>query len=147
MKSLHHVYKNNNLPVLRVFAPFLGNNKMAYNTAIIIENLNVEYDYWYLKDMGDWRTSKELKDVVIEIGTTLSANCSGGHIHTLDSMKFKVAAPDPDNFTPFEDLTEAQCVNFVKATEKYWSVMSILTGRVYDSMQAATQGLCALPWE
>ena len=122
---------------------------MAYNTAIQIDTLEVVYssDYLDYPEIRGWRTSDQLKDVVIEIGTTLSANWDGSHIHTLDSQKFLVAAPDPDNFTPFKDLTEAQCIGFVKATKEYWSVMSILTGRVYDSMQAATQGLCALPWE
>ena len=122
---------------------------MAYNTAIQIDTLRVVYDSDYLSypEVRGWRTGKELKDVVIEVGTTLSANWDGTHIHTLKPQKFLVAPPDPDNFTPFEDLTEQQCVNFVKATPKYWSRMSILTGHVYDSMQAATQGLCALPWE
>tara|TARA_R100001163_G_C5051584_1_gene188378 strand:+ start:1259 stop:1627 length:369 start_codon:yes stop_codon:yes gene_type:complete len=122
---------------------------MAYNTLVQIDTLEVIFnsDKTSYPEIRGWRTGKELKDVVIEIGTTLSANWDGTHIYTLDSQKFQVASPDPDNFTPFEDLTESQCVNFVKATPRYWSVMSILTGYVYDSMQAATQGLCALPWE
>ena len=122
---------------------------MAYNTAIQIDTLEVVYSSDYLKypEIRGWRTSDQLKDVVIEVGTTLSANWDGSHIHTLDSQNFQVAAPDPDNFTPFKDLTEAQCIGFVKATEEYWTCMSILTGRVQTSMQAATQGLCALPWE
>jgi hypothetical protein len=122
---------------------------MAYNTSVQIDTLEVIFvsNRTSYPEVRGWRTGTELKDVVIEIGTTLSANWDGMHIHTLKPQKFQVAPPDPDNFTPFEDLTEPQCVNFVKATPKYWSRMSILTGRVYDSMQAATQGLCALPWE
>ena len=122
---------------------------MAYNTAVQIETLEVVFDSNYLSypKIRGWRTGKELKDIVIKIGSTLSANWDGSHIHVLDGQKFEVAAPDPDNFTSFEDLTESQCVGFVKATPEYWTYMSILTGRVYNSMQAATQGLCALPWE
>jgi|TARA_R110002012_G_C11266448_1_gene568826 hypothetical protein len=121
---------------------------MAYNTAIIIDNLEVEYNYDYLGDMGDWRTSKELKDVVVGAGVTLSANWNGKHIHTMDSEILDIAAPNPDNYTPFKDLTKEQCHEFIKSDIRYWSLMSVLTGQVYSSMQTTTGvGLCALPWE
>ena len=121
---------------------------MAYNTAIIIDNLEVEYKYYYLEDMGDWRTSKQLKDVVIGAGVTLSANWNGKHAHTMDAEILDISAPNPDDYTPFKDLTEEQCKEFIKSDIRYWSLMSVLTGQVYSSMQTTTGiGLCALPWE
>jgi len=145
-----HVSKNFLARAACLYIRGVGINiKMAYNTYLQIDSLEVVYDSDYLSypEIQGWRTNKELKDVVIVIGTTLSANWNGTHTHKLDLQKFYIGPPDPDNYTPFEDLTEQQCKKFVTSTERYWSVMSILTGRVNDSMHAATQGLCALPWE
>tara|TARA_R100001082_G_scaffold90_2_gene39 strand:- start:868 stop:1233 length:366 start_codon:yes stop_codon:yes gene_type:complete len=121
---------------------------MGYNTAVIIDDLEVEYKYYYSQYMGGWRTSGELDDVVVGAGVTLSANWNGKHAHTMDVSIMDIAAPDPDNYTPFKDLTEEQCDEFIKSDIRYWSLMSVLTGQVYSSMQTTTGvGLCALPWE
>ena len=46
---------------------------MAYNTSVKLIDLEVQYKYYYDKDMGEWRTSGELDNVVIGVGCTLSA--------------------------------------------------------------------------
>ena len=120
---------------------------MAYNTSVKLIDLEVQYKYYYDKDMGEWRTSGELDDVVIAVGCTLSANWNGSHIHTMNAMMIDINPPSPAGFKPLSALTEDDCQQFLFATERYWSLMSVVTGQVYESRQAPTQGLCALPWE
>ena len=120
---------------------------MAYRTSVTFKDLEVQYKYYYDKDMGEWRTSGELDDVVIAIGCTLNANWNGAHVHTFENQMIEIAPPSPKGFTPLSALTEDDCKQFLFATDRYWSLMSVLTGQVYESRQAPTQGRCALPWE
>ena len=120
---------------------------MAYNTSTKITDLEVQFKYYYDKDMGEWRTSGELDDVVIAVGCALSANWNGSYIHTMGAQLIDVNPPSPAGFTPLSALTEDDCQQFLFATERYWSLMSVVTGQVYESRQTPTVGLCALPWE
>ena len=63
---------------------------MAYNTSLKIIDLEVQFKYYYDKDMGEWRTIGELDDVVIAVGCTLSANLNGSHIHTMNAMMIDI---------------------------------------------------------
>ena len=123
------------------------NMLMAYNTAVRIDDLKVQFKYVYDESMGEWRTSGELDDVVIAIDCALSANWNGAHIQTMGAQQIDIAPPSPAGFTPLSDLTKDDCQDFLFATDRYWSLMSVLTGQVYESRQTPTVGLCAVPWE
>jgi len=106
---------------------------MAATTSLFIDRLEVQY------------SMDGLTDVVITVSATLSGNVSGN----TDSFGsgFNIAAPDPSSFVAFEDLTESDVANFVKATSGYTSKVQWLTGEIYKNSQPATEGELPLPWE
>jgi len=106
---------------------------MAATTALAIDRLEVQY------------SMDGLKDVVITVSATLSGDVSGN----TDSFTsgFNIASPDPSSFIEFEDLTESDVANFVKATDGYTSKVQWLTGELYKKSQPATEGMLPLPWD
>ena len=108
---------------------------MGYSTECIIESLEVEY------------SSGGLEDVIISVKGVLSGNYNGSHIHETGPLEFKVPAPDPSSYIAFASLKQSDVINFIKDTEWYKTCTRVLTANIYESMQTATQGVCALPWE
>ena len=120
---------------------------MAYNTSVHIYDLEVQFKYFYNKDMGEWRTSGELDNVVLGINCTLSANWNGTFGDSLNNITIEIPPPSPAGFVPLSGLTEDDCKQFLFATNRYWSLMSYLTGSIENTRQTPTIGLCAVPWE
>jgi len=106
---------------------------MAATTTLTIDRLEVQY------------SMDGLKDVVIQVGATLSGNDTGT-TYSFNNV-FDIAAPDPASFVDFEDLTEEDCANFVISTEKYNTGMQYLTGVIEEKKQPPTKGELPLPWE
>jgi len=106
---------------------------MATVTTLTIDKLLVQYSL------------SGLDDVVIDVSATLSGN-DAGTTSTLTNG-FAIAAPDPSSFVPFEDLTEEDVENFVKATDRYTTLIQYLTKLIYEKQQPPTAGQLPLPWE
>ena len=106
---------------------------MAVTTTLTIDRLEVQY------------SMDGLKDVVIQVGATLSGNDTGT-TYSFNNV-FDIAGPDPASFVDFEDLTEEDCANFVISTEKYTTGMQYLTAVIEEKKQPPTKGELPLPWE
>ena len=106
---------------------------MATVTTLTIDKLLVQYSL------------SGLDDVVIDVSATLSGNDGGVTAEVTNG--FGIAAPDPASFVPFEDLTEEDCENFVKATPRYTTTFQYITALIYDKRQPPTAGPMPLPWE
>jgi hypothetical protein len=108
---------------------------MGYNTECIIKKMEVEY------------SSGGLTNVIKTVEAALSGNYNGQHIQKTGTFTFKVPTPNPSSFIQYNSLSASDVVNFIKDTEQYKTWTSVLTSNIYKSMQTATQGICALPWE
>ena len=105
---------------------------MAVKTELIINSLIVQYSL------------DGLDNVVIQVGTTLSGHDSG--IATDFENTFTISAPVSSSFTPFADLTEADVANFVKATERYTTLITSLTAEIEELKIPPTTGTLHFPW-
>ena len=105
---------------------------MAATTTLTIRDLEVQFSL------------SGLDDVVIKVGATLSGNDAGTGAHL--NRRFIIDAPDPSSFIAFADLTESNVANFVKATDKYTSMLQNLTSIIEKQKQAPTTGMEPLPW-
>ena len=108
---------------------------MGYNTECIVEKLEVEY------------SSGGLTNVIKTVEAALSGNYNGQHINVTATFSFTVPSPNPSSYIEFDNLKKSDVVNFIKDTEWYKTCTRVLTANIYESMQTATQGVCALPWE
>ena len=108
---------------------------MGYNTECIVKRLEVEY------------SSGGLTNVIKTVEAALSGNYNGQHIDVTADFSFTVPAPNPSSYIEYDNLTKSDVVNFIKDTEQYKTFTSKLTSNIYESMQTATQGVCALPWD
>ena len=118
-------------------APFIKsslrlNIHMAATTTLTINDLEVQFSL------------SGLSDVVIRVGSTLSGNDAGTTDHL--NRRFIVATPTLSSFIPFDDLTESDVANFVKATDSYTTALQILTATIEKQKQAPTTGMEPLPW-
>lgn len=114
----------------------------------------LEYNIWINRLTVEYSLSGEA-DVVTSIMASMSGYDTSsvgqfrgtrGHVFILDE-EYPLAAPVLSSFTAFQDLTEAECVNFVKSSERYPELFAELEDRVQAIQPSTTQGLCALPWE
>ena len=114
----------------------------------------LEYNIWINRLAVEYSLSGEA-DVVTSIMASMSGYDTSsvgqfrgtrGHVFILDE-EYPLAAPVLSSFTAFQDLTEAECVNFVKSSERYPELFAELEDRVQAIQPSTTQGLCALPWE
>ena len=114
----------------------------------------LEYNVWINRLTVEYSLSGEA-DVVTSIMASMSGYDTSsvgqfrgtrGHVFILDE-EYPLAAPVLSSFTAFQDLTEAECVNFVKSSERYPELFAELEDRVQAIQPSTTQGLCALPWE
>ena len=107
---------------------------MAATTSLAIDRLEVQY------------SMDGLTDVVIQVGGTLSGADGPDTAYSFGTI-FNIAGPDPSSFIAFEDLTESDVANFVKATDGYTSKVQYLTSEIYKKSQPATEGELPLPWD
>ena len=114
----------------------------------------LEYNIWINRLTVEYSLSGET-DVVTSIMASMSGydtasagQFSGtrGHVFILDE-EYPLGPPVLSSFTAFQDLTEAECVNFVKSSERYPGLFAELKERVQEIQPSTTQGLCALPWD
>jgi len=108
---------------------------MGYNIECIVEKLEVEY------------SSGGLTNVIKTVEAALSGNYNGQYIERTAPFGFKVPAPNASSYIEFASLKQSDVVNFIKDTEWYKTCTRVLTANIYENMQTATQGICALPWE
>ena len=106
---------------------------MAATTTLTINDLEVQFSL------------SGLDNVVIRVGATLSGNDAGTTAHL--NRRFFLSGPDPSSFIAFADLTESNVTDFVKATNKYTTILHKLTSIIYKKQQAPTTGIEPLPWE
>ena len=114
----------------------------------------LEYNIWINRLTAEYSLSGEA-DVVTSIMASMSGydtSSAGqfqgtrGHVFILDE-EYPLAAPVLSSFTAFQDLTEAECVNFVKSSERYPGLFAELKERVQEIQPSTTHGLCTLPWD
>ena len=114
----------------------------------------LEYNIWINRLTVDYSLSGEA-DVITSIMASMSGYDTSsvgqfrgtrGHVFSLDE-EYPIGPPVLSSFTAFKDLTEAECVNFVKSSWLYQSRFSELSSRVAEIQPSTTHGLCALPWE
>jgi len=114
----------------------------------------LEYNIWINRLTVDYSLSGKA-DVITSIMASMSGydtSSAGqfrgtrGHVFFLDE-EYPIGPPVLSSFTAFKDLTEAECVNFVKSSWLYQSRFSELSSRVQEIQPSTTHGLCALPWE
>jgi len=114
----------------------------------------LEYNIWINRLTVEYSLSGEA-DVVTSIMASMSGYDTSsvgqfrgtrGHVFILDE-EYPIAAPVLSSFTAFQDLTEAECVNFVKSSERYPELFAELEDRVQAIQPSTTHGLCALPWD
>ena len=108
---------------------------MGYNTECVVKKLEVEY------------SSGGLTNVIKTVEAALSGNYNGQHINVTADFSFTVPSPNPSSYIEFDNLKKSDVFNFIKDTEWYKTCTRVLTANIYESMQTATQGVCALPWE
>ena len=105
---------------------------MALVTTLTIRQLEVQY------------ILDGLVNVIISVQANLSGNNSG---YTSGwTQGFTLGAPVSSSFIPFDSLTEADVINFVKATDLYDTTLAMVTNDINKEMQTPTQGICAFPW-
>ncbi len=63
-----------------------------------------------------------------------------------DPCNLNLAAPDPSDFTAYDQLTKAKVLKFMKASDGYTSRIWALTSAVEATTAPATEGLSAIPW-
>ena len=112
---------------------------MALETKIWINELNVQHSL------------SGLDNVITTIGASMSGrettNPNKRNFVSIEDEEFSLGPPDSSSFTAFASLTEKDCINFVKSSDRYSSIYKELTARVQELQPSSTQGLCALPWE
>jgi len=112
---------------------------MALETKIWITRLTIE------------NSLSGLTDVITTIGASMSGrettNTNKRNFVSIEDEEFSLGSPDSSSFTAFASLTEKDCINFVKSSDRYSSIYKELTSRVQELQPSNTQGLCALPWE
>ena len=114
----------------------------------------LEYNIWINRLTVDYSLSGEA-DVITSIMASMSGYDTSsvgqfrgtrGHVFFLDE-EYPIGPPVLSSFTAFKDLTEAECIDFVKSSWLYQSRFSELSSRVQEIQPSSTQGLCALPWD
>ena len=114
----------------------------------------LEYNIWINRLTVEYSLSGEA-DVVTSIMASMSGYDTSsvdqfrgtrGHVFILDE-EYPLGAPVLSSFTAFQDLTEVECVNFVKSSERYPELFAELKERVQAIQPSTTHGLCALPWD
>ena len=114
----------------------------------------LEYNIWINRLTVEYSLSGEA-DVVTSIMASMSGYDTSsvgqfrgtrGHVF-IEDEEYPLGAPVLSSFTAFQDLTEAECVNFVKSSERYPQLFAELKERVAEIQPSTTHGLCALPWE
>jgi len=114
----------------------------------------LEYNIWINRLTVEYSLSGEA-DVVTSIMASMSGYDTSsvgqfrgtrGHVFIIDE-EYPLEAPVLSSFTAFQDLTEAECVNFVKSSERYPELFAELKERVQAIQPSTTHGLCALPWD
>tara|TARA_R100000664_G_scaffold17968_1_gene26959 strand:- start:63 stop:413 length:351 start_codon:yes stop_codon:yes gene_type:complete len=116
---------------------------MAFEYSIWVKQIKVEYN----------------KDGLENVVTSIMASMSGydtdsigkfrgrrGHVF-IEDEEYEIAAPNPASFKAFNTLTEADCITFIKGTQRYAEQFEELEDRVKELQPSTTQGLCALPWD
>ena len=114
----------------------------------------LEYNIWINRLTVQYSLSGKA-DVVTSIMASMSGYDTSsvgqfrgtrGHVFLLDE-EYPIGPPVLSSYTAFQDLTEAECVDFVKSSWLYQSRFSELSSRVQEIQPSSTQGLCALPWD
>ena len=114
----------------------------------------LEYNIWINRLTVDYSLSGEA-DLITSIMASMSGYDTSsvgqfrgtrGHVFFLDE-EYPIGPPVLSSFTAFKDLTEAECIDFVKSSWLYQSRFSELSSRVQEIQPSSTQGLCALPWD
>ena len=112
---------------------------MALETKIWINKLNVQHSL------------SGLDNVITTVNASMSGrettNTNKRNFVSIEDEEFSLGPPDSSSFTAFASLTEKDCINFVKSSDRYSSIYKELTARVQELQPSSTQGLCALPWE
>ena len=116
---------------------------MAFEYNIWIDSITVEYS---LSGKADVITSIMASMSGYDTSSAGQFEDNQGHVFFLDE-EYPIGPPVLSSFTAFKDLTEADCVNFVKSSSIYDSRLSLLSSIVADIQPSTTHGLCALPWE
>ena len=112
---------------------------MALETKIWINKLNVQHSL------------SGLDNVITTIGASMSGrettNTNKRNFVSIEDEEYTLSSPVLSAFTAFESLTQIDCINFVKSSDRYSSIYEELTSRIQEQQPSDTQGLCALPWE
>ena len=116
---------------------------MALEYNIWINRLTVEYS---LSGKADVVTSIMASMSGYDTSSAGQFRGTRGHVFLLDE-EYPLNPPVLSSFTAFKDLTEAECVNFVKSSERYPGLFAELKERVQEIQPSTTHGLCALPWD
>ena len=116
---------------------------MALEYNIWINRLTVEYS---LSGKADVVTSIMASMSGYDTSSAGQFRGTRGHVFILDE-EYPLNPPVLSSFTAFQDLTEAECVNFVKSSGLYETRFDELTSRIAEIQPSTTHGLCALPWD
>ena len=116
---------------------------MALEYNIWINRLTVEYS---LSGKADVVTSIMASMSGYDTSSAGQFRGTRGHVFILDE-EYPLNPPVLSSFTAFQDLTEAECINFVKSSKRYDGILEELEERVKELQPSTIQGLCALPWD
>ena len=116
---------------------------MALEYNIWINRLTVEYS---LSGKADVVTSIMASMSGYDTSSAGQFRGNRGHVFILDE-EYPLNPPVLSSFTAFQDLTEAECINFVKSSKRFDGILEELEERVKDLQPSTTHGLCALPWD
>jgi hypothetical protein len=89
---------------------------------------------------------KAAGQVVVSAKLTIAVTHQGVTLTSFFPVSF--AEPDPLTFTPFDDLTEAQVIEWAKAQSPVDDIVAGLIGVIDDRIQAAPVAIVSVspPW-
>lgn len=115
------------------------------------------YTYeWKIKNLKKAVNANDLSDVIIGTQWIVTAVNENGYSASFNgATPFKVADVDPNNFTPFEDLTEETVIGWIKnvvsgsnPTTNYWDhINGQIEKEITKNTQVHVELLAGdLPW-